>query len=231
MISWMHIQKNYQHLTNTDVNLMKKIKKLKLMPIFEGKAIYEENGQQIQAISIGAGIEIRKADGASALFIDAIAGNSVRYNKIEEKDLEIETLQNELAGIVGQFDGQVHKLMAKYGYEWVSPEDAITDPTPISTMESVNEASHENPVGTWIGDYFITEVLTLNQLVDSAAENFDFGDDQKMENRFRAKIAELLKEGFDLSAGPASRYQDLVAAFMSDLGRGELDEFQDYYTG
>lgn len=214
---------------------MEKIKKLKLSPIFEGKAIYEENGSKIQAISIGASIEIRKADGASALFIDAIAGEPVRYNKIEEKDLEIETLQNEFAGIVGQFDGQVHKLMAKYGYEWISPEDAATTTEPISTMEAVNENEGGDPTGTWIGDFLVTSVLSISKLVDMSVDYYDFSgnpdaDEQKLENKFRQDIKKVFQDNLTLDDLDMDNLSDSLSAFVDNY-QGELTEYADYYLG
>jgi len=206
-----------------------KIKKLKLKPIFEGKAVYEneDNGAKVLAVSIGSNVEVRKADGASALYIESTNVAPVRYNKVEEKDLELVTLQNELAGIVGGFDSSVHKLMAKYGYEWVDPNEGVAaDPTPA--MESVNEANSENPVGTWIGDFLVTDAVSINILVDVATNLYSFGDEQELENKFRSKIKELLKENFsepmDSSSGMVD---DAMENFVEEFAN-ELTEFADY---
>jgi len=204
----------------------KKIAKLKLMPIFEGTAILEENGSKIQAISIGACIEIRKADGASALFIDSVVTEPVRYKKIEEKDLEIETLQNELAGIVGQFDGQVHKLMAKYGYEWVNPDEA-SEPAPTSTLESVNEGAGD-PVGDVVDGYLITGAISLSKLVDAAAEGF--AGEQEEENKFRSKVMTILQDNNNSEiVDYISEGNDLAVAMEKwlDDHMDELEEFRD----
>lgn len=213
---------------------MEKIKRLKLSPILAGKAIYENlEGTKIMAVSIGSDIEIRKADGASALYIESSSAKSVRYNKIEEKDLELVTLQNELAGIVGQFDSSVHKLMAKYGYEWVNPEEA-TAAAPISTMESVNEAGTDNPTGTWIGDFFVSSVININKFVDAAANQYDFGDEQKLENSFRAKVKEMIKElvggMYEPENDSDEAITDCVTSVLADMS-DELTEFEDYRVG
>lgn len=110
-----------------------KIAKLKLMSIFEATAVPEG---EVAMVSTGASLSIRKDTGTSALFLESSAA-SARYNKIENEELELPVLQNELAGLVGDFDNAVHKLFTKYGYQWVGEKGEETAAAPVEASEAV----------------------------------------------------------------------------------------------
>lgn len=206
---------------------MIKIARLKLSPIFEATSMPEG---EVTMVSTGANLSIKKDNASSALILDVSSG-SARYNKIENEDLELSVLQNELAGIVGDFDNSVHKLLAKYGYQWVG-EQQQQDVAPVE--ESINEDKDSgefggSPTGTWIGDFFVTDSIIINKFVDSAAGFYEI-DDQKIENKLRRAVADLMKEEFSDADGAASDLSIAVSAFI-DEHQNELAEFADYYIG
>ncbi len=209
------------------------ISKLRIIPILE--AVDDTSDEKIIAVSIGSAIEIRKADGSSALYLESSSSEASRYNKVEDKDLELPVLKNELAGLVGGFDASVHKLMQKYGYEWVNPadkEDAAPNNGASLALESIKEANGNNPTGTWVGDYYVNDAINISAFVDAAADLYSF-DDQKIENKFRSKIKEMIKElvgeMFSPEDNSLESIKDCVTTLTANMS-DELSEFQDYYT-
>lgn len=205
---------------------MEKIKRLKITPIFES-AIYEGNANMIKSVSVGANIEIKKGSASSSLFLESTPTGAAKYVKTEDKDLEIPVLQNELAGIVGDFDAKVHALMIQYGYEWVNPAEKTE---PIEESAVVESAG--NPIETWIGDFFVSNVISISKFVDAAAEQYDF-DDQALENKFRAKVKEIIKDVVGEMYSPENdspeAITDCITTLLADY-TDDLSEFEDYRT-
>jgi len=220
-------------------NHMNKIEKIKISKILESVTVNEASDKKIIAVSIGAAVSLKKGEG-SALMLDSVSGGAAKYVKVEDKDFELPIIHNELAGLVGNFDSSVHKLFAKYGFEWVNPakkaaakeDDVVELERGGGLLESVNEASGGDPVGTWVGDFLVTSTMSISKLVDAAADYYDFGDDQDLENKFRSKIKEMIMESDEVSDffidGRGTDPLDIMGEFTVNNSDGELAEFEDY---
>lgn len=209
----------------------KKIEKLRLKNVFEAVAVNEATSDKTIVVSIGAGIAIKKDNAGSALFIEATAGAPARYNKVEDKDLELPILENELAGLVGSFDASVNKLFAKYGYEWASPGSKNASAQDGAVVESrlITESAASGDV---VNGNLIVKSIMVSKLIDAAAEHFN--GDSEMEQKFRNKVNMVLQESDNtelaetLAATDEQEWGQVAVVAMETWLDDHAADFEDY---